>query len=72
VRKRLQRAGVLNGSFAGREVKPWTFPELKKLTAFTQDYGFSASFIAQMGLLPGRTKDSIGKMGRHGLGNPGY
>jgi hypothetical protein len=70
-RKRLQRAGVLNGSFPGREVKPWTFPELKKLTAFTQDYGFSASFIAVMGLLPGRTKDSISKMmGRHGLGNP--
>jgi len=70
-RKRLQRAGVLNGSFAGRAVRPWTFPELKRLTAFTHDYGFSASFIAQMGLLPGRTKDSISKMmGRHGLGNP--
>ena len=70
-RKRLQRAGVLNGSFAGRAVKPWTFPELKRLTAFTQDYGFSASFIAQMGLLPGRTKDSVSKMmGRHGLGDP--
>lgn len=70
-RKRLQRAGVLNGSFAGRDVKPWTFPELKKLTGLTQEYGFSASFIAQMGLLPGRTKDSISKMmGRHGLGNP--
>jgi hypothetical protein len=70
-RKRLQLAGVLNGSFAGRAVKPWTFPELKKLTTFTHDYGFSASFIAQMGLLPGRTKDSISKMmGRHGLGDP--
>jgi hypothetical protein len=70
-RKRLQRAGVLNGSFPGRAVKPWTFPELKKLTAFTQEYGFSASFIAQMSLLPGRTKDSISKMmGRHGLGDP--
>jgi len=70
-RKRLQRAGVLNGSFAGREVKAWTLPELKRLTAFTQDYGFSASFIAQMCLLPGRTKDSISKMmGRHGLGDP--
>lgn len=70
-RKRLQRAGVLNGAFSGRAVKPWTFPELKKLTAFTQEYGFSASFIAQMGLLPSRTKDSISKMmGRHGLGNP--
>lgn len=70
-RKRLQRAGVLNGSFAGREVKPWTFPELKRLTTFTKEYGFSASFIAQMGLLPGRTKDSVSKMmGRHGLGNP--
>jgi len=70
-RKRLQRAGVLNGAFAGREVRPWTFPELKKLTTFTQEYGFSASFIAQMGLLPGRTKDSISKMmGRHDLGNP--
>jgi len=70
-RKRLQRAGVLNGSFTGREVRPWTFPELKKLTGLTQEYGFSASFIAQMGLLPGRTKDSISKMmGRHGLGNP--
>ena len=70
-RKRLQRGGVLNGSFAGRAVRPWTFPELKKLTGFTHDYGFSASFIAQMALLPGRTKDSISKMmGRHGLGNP--
>src|SRR5580700_1483818 len=70
-RKRLQLAGVLNGSFAGREVKPWTFPELKRLTVFTHDYGFSASFIAQMSLLPGRSKDSISKMmGRHGLGNP--
>jgi hypothetical protein len=69
-RKRLHRAGVLNGSFTGREVKPWTFPDLKRLTAFTQEYGFSAAFIAQMGLLPGRTKDSISKMmGRHGLGN---
>jgi hypothetical protein len=61
----------LNGAFSGREVKPWTFPELKKLTGFTQEYGFSASFIAQMALLPGRSKDSISKMmGRHGLGNP--
>jgi hypothetical protein len=70
-RKRLQLAGLLNGAFPGREVKPWTFPELKKLTAFTQEYGFSAFFISQMGLLPGRSKDSISKMmGRHGLGNP--
>jgi len=70
-RKRLQLAGLLNGAFRGREVKPWTFPELKKLTAFTQEYGFSAFFIAQMELLPGRSKDSISKMmGRHGLGNP--
>ena len=70
-RKRLQQAGVLNGSFTGREVRPWTYPELKRLTTFTEEYGFSASFIAQMGLLPGRTKDSISKMmGRHGLGNP--
>jgi hypothetical protein len=70
-RKRLQRSGVLNGAFAGRVVKPWTFPELKKLMAFTQEYRFSASFIAQMRLLPGRTKDSISKMmGRHGLGDP--
>src|SRR5579862_4300730 len=70
-RKRLQAAGLLNGSFAGRAIKPWTFPELKKLTTFTQEYGFSACFIAQMGLLPGRSKDSISKMmGRHGLGNP--
>jgi len=70
-RKRLQAAGLLNGAFPGRNVKPWTFPELKKLTTFTQEYGFSAMFIAQMGLLPGRSKDSISKMmGRHGLGNP--
>jgi len=70
-RKRLQRAGVLNGAFPGREVKPWTFPELKKLTGLTQEYGFSAAFITQMNLLPGRSKDSISKMmGRHGLGNP--
>jgi hypothetical protein len=70
-RKRLQQAGALNGAFAGRNAKPWTVPELKRLTVFTGEYGFSASFIAQMALLPGRTKDSIAKMmGRHGLGNP--
>jgi hypothetical protein len=70
-RKRLQREGTLGGAFHGREVKPWTFPELKKLTTYTQEYGFSASFIAQMTLLPGRSKDSISKMmGRHGLGDP--
>jgi hypothetical protein len=67
----LQLAGLLNGSFTGRAVKPWTCPELKKLTDLTQEYGFSASLIAQLGLLPGRTKDSVSKMmGRHGLGNP--
>lgn len=70
-RKRLQLAGLLNGSFTGRVVKPWTCPELKKLTDLTREYGFSASLIAQLGLLPGRTKDSVSKMmGRHGLGNP--
>jgi hypothetical protein len=69
-RKRLQHAGVLNGAFPGRAVRPWTVPELKRLTGFTQEYGFSASFIAQMKLLPDRSKDSISKMmGRHGLGN---
>jgi len=70
-RKRLQLAGLLNGSFTGRAVKPWTCPELKKLTDLTGEYGFSAALIAQLGLLPGRTKDSVSKMmGRHGLGNP--
>jgi len=70
-RKRLQLAGLLNGSFTGRAVKPWTCPELKKLTDLTGEYGFSASLIAQLELLPGRTKDSVSKMmGRHGLGNP--
>jgi hypothetical protein len=70
-RKRLQIAGFLNGAFTGRAVKPWTCPELKKLTDLTREYGFSASLIAQLDLLPGRTKDSVSKMmGRHGLGNP--
>jgi hypothetical protein len=70
-RKRLQLAGLLNGAFTGRAVKPWTCPELKKLTDLTREYGFSASLIAQLELLPGRTRDSVSKMmGRHGLGNP--
>jgi len=70
-RKRLQRAGLLNGAFTGRAVRPWTCPELKKLTDLTGEYGFSASLIAQLALLPGRSKDSVSKMmGRHGLGNP--
>ncbi len=70
-RKRLQLAGLLNGAFAGREVKPWTCPELKKLTDLTREYGFSASLISQLELLPGRSRDSVSKMmGRHGLGNP--
>jgi hypothetical protein len=70
-RKRLQLAGLLNGAFTGRAVKPWTCTELRKLTDLTREYGFSASLIAQLELLPGRTKDSVSKMmGRHGLGNP--
>ena len=42
--------------------------ELRKLT---REYGFSAAFIAQLQLIPGRTAHAISKMmARHGLGNP--
>ncbi len=69
-RRRLKNSGVLNGAFQGRRVKPWTIRELKQLTTLTTEYGFSAEFIAQLQLIPGRSKDSIGKMmGRTGLGN---
>src|SRR5262245_10926875 len=53
-RRRLKQAGLLNGAFLGRPVRGWTIPELKQLTALTTEYGFSAAFIAQLQLLPGR------------------
>ena len=45
--------------------------ELNELTKLTREYGFSAAFIAQLQLIPGRTTQAISKMmARHGLGNP--
>ncbi len=70
-RQRLKRAGRLNGVFAGRDLAPWRIRELNELTKLTRDYGFSAAFIAQLQLIPGRTAYAISKMmARHGLGNP--
>jgi hypothetical protein len=70
-RQRLKRAGWLGEAFAGRELVPWTICELKQLTKLTREYGFSAAFIAQLQLIPGRTVHAVSKMmTRHGLGNP--
>jgi hypothetical protein len=70
-RQRLQRAGLLDGVFAGRHLAPWSIRELNELRKLTREYGFSAAFIAQLQLIPGRTAQAISKMmTRHGLGNP--
>ena len=69
-RRRLKEAGRLCGVFTGRTLKPWTICELNQLRNFTNEYGFSADFIAQLQLVPGRSKDSVsGMMHRKGLGN---
>ena len=69
-RRRLKEAGQLGGVFAGRTLKPWTICELNELRKFSSEYGFSADFISQLQLVPGRNKDSVsGMMHRHGLGN---
>jgi hypothetical protein len=69
-RRRLKEAELLNGSFAGRKLRPWTICELKKLTELTHEYGFSAGLIGQLQLIPGRSTEAVSKMmGRHGLGN---
>src|ERR1041385_6192313 len=70
-RQRLKRAGWLDGVFAGRQLAPWTIRELNELKKLTREYGFSAAFIAQLQLIPGRTVYAVSKMmARHGLGNP--
>jgi hypothetical protein len=57
--------------FVGRQLAPWTIRELNALAKLTREYGFSAAFIAQLQLIPGRTVHAISKMmARHGLGNP--
>jgi hypothetical protein len=70
-RRRLKQAGWLDEVFVGRQLSPWTIRELSELTKLTQEYGFSAAFIAQLQLIPGRTVYAISKMmTRHGLGDP--
>src|ERR1700693_380951 len=69
-RRRLKEAGRLDGVFPGRTLKPWTIIELNQLRNLTNQYGFSANFIAHLQLIPGRSKDSVsGMMHRNGLGN---
>jgi DNA-binding CsgD family transcriptional regulator len=69
-RRRLKEAGRLSGFFTGRTLKPWTICELNQLRNLTNEYGFSADFIADLQLVPGRSKDSVsGMMHRNGLGN---
>src|ERR1700693_134129 len=69
-RRRLKEAGQLGGVFTGRTLKPWTICELNELRKFSSEYGFSADYISQLQLVPGRSKDSVsGMMHRHGLGN---
>src|SRR5258706_14779657 len=69
-RRRLKEAGLLDGVFAGRTLKPWTICELNQLRNFPREYGFSAGLISQLQLVPGRSKDSVsGMMHRNGFGN---
>ena len=66
----MKEAGQLGGVFTGRTLKPWTICELNELRKYSNEYGFSADFISQLQLVPGRSKDSVsGMMHRHGLGN---
>jgi DNA-binding CsgD family transcriptional regulator len=70
-RRRLKEAGALQDAFLGRKLVPWTICELRQLVKLTCEYGFSAAFIAQLQLIPGRSQYAISKMmGRHGLGDP--
>jgi hypothetical protein len=70
-RRRLKEAGLLKNSFTGLRHVPWTICELRQLARLTGEHGFSAAFIAQLQLIPGRSQHAISKMmGRHGLGNP--
>jgi len=70
-RRRLKEAGLLQQSFTGRKLIPWNICELRQLEKLTREYGFSAAFIAQLQLIPGRSRYAISKMiGRHGLGDP--
>ena len=70
-RRRLKEAGLLKNSFTGLRHVPWTICELRQLARLTGEHGFSAAFIAQLQLIPGRSQHAISKMmGRHGLGSP--
>jgi hypothetical protein len=70
-RRRLKEAGLLRDAFPGHKIVPWTICELRQLSKLTREYGFSAAFIAQLQLIPGRSEYAISKMmGRHGLGDP--
>jgi hypothetical protein len=70
-RRRLKEAGLLQQAFTGRKLVPWSICELRQLEKLTREYGFSAAFIAQLQLIPGRSRYAISKMiGRHGLGDP--
>ncbi len=70
-RRRLKAAGLLEGAFAGRELSPWRITELNELKKLTEEYHFSAALIAQLELIPGRSRDAVSKMMfRHGLGDP--
>ena len=71
-RRRQKALGVLNGAFQGRRLRPWTITEVKKLRSFTEEYHFSAALIAQLALIPGRSRDAVSKMMfRQGFGDPG-
>lgn len=70
-RRRLKSKGLLKGVFDGRELRPWTITELNELKKLTEEYHFSSALIAQLGLIPDRSRDAVSKMMfRHGLGDP--
>jgi hypothetical protein len=54
-RRRLREAGLLDGAFVGRTVRPWTICKLRELIKLTTEYGFSAAFIARLQLIPNRS-----------------
>jgi len=61
-RRRLKEAGLLEISFTGLRHVPWTIRDLRQLAHLTGEHGFSAAFIAQLQLIPGRSRHAISKM----------
>ena len=69
-RQRLRHVGLLPHS-PKRNQRMWTTKEIRVLRQCVNDFRIGAVGIARLGLLNGRSKDSIGQqMRRLGFGNP--